>query len=254
MTAVAHALQDNATFVARSVRATSRDVESLLMAVVLPVMLMCTFVWVFGGAVDVGGGAYVNYIVPGAILLCAGYGAAQTATAVAGDMSRGIIDRFRTMPISAAAVINGHVVASLARNAVATAIVVGVALLLGFEPTASPLQWLGAIAVLGLYVLAISWVSALMGLVAGSPDAAVGFTFFILFLPYVSSAFVPTETLPGWLQGFAEHQPVTPVTETLRALMVGTVDGAPAAAVVWSLGLTVVGVVGSAVLFRRRTR
>lgn len=252
MTVIAHALQDNATFVGRSVRATSRDVESLLMAVILPVMLMCTFVWVFGGALDTGG-EYVNYIVPGAILLCAGYGAAQTATAVASDMSRGIIDRLRTMPVSAAAVINGHVVASLARNALATVIVVGVALLLGFDPAASPLEWLAAAGLLLLYVLALSWVSAMMGLLAGTPDAAVGFTFIILFLPYVSSAFVPTETLPGWLQGFAEHQPVTPVTETLRALMLGTPGGEPWASVAWALGLTALGVVGSALLFRRRT-
>ncbi|KAE8766023.1 ABC transporter permease [Georgenia thermotolerans] len=253
MTAITHALQDNATLIGRSVRASARDLESILVSVLLPIMLMCTFVWVFGGALDTGG-EYVDYIVPGAILLCAGYGAAQTAVAVAGDMSRGIIDRFRTMPISAFAVVNGHVVASLARNAVATVLVVAVALLLGFGPTASPGEWLAAAGVLGLYVLAISWVSALMGLVAGTPEAASGFTFLVLFLPYISSAFVPTETLPGWLQGFAGHQPVTPVTNTLRELMVGTPGGEPWTAVLWGLGLTLLGVVGSAALFRRKGR
>lgn len=253
MSVITNAVQDNITLIRRSVRVSARDIESLLVSVLLPVMLMCMFVWVFGGALSVGG-EYVNYVVPGAILLCAGYGAAQTAVAVAGDMSLGIVDRLRTMPIAASAVINGHVVASLVRNAVATTLVVMVALLLGFEPTAGPTEWLAASGILGLYVLAISWVSALMGLVAGTPDAANGYTFLVLFLPYVSSAFVPTDTLPRWLQGFAENQPVTPVTETLRSLMLGTPGADPWAASLWGLGLTAGGILGSAALFHRRMR
>lgn len=253
MNAVARATQDIATLVGRSVRTSARDVESLLVAVILPIMLMATFVFVFGGALSADG-EYVNYVVPGAILLCAGFGAAQTAVAVATDMSRGIVDRLRTMPIVSSAVLAGHVVASLARNAVATASVIVVAILLGFSPTAGAGDWLAAAAVLAFYILAISWFSALIGLLAGSPDAASGFTFVALFLPYVSSAFVPTQTLPDWLRGFAEHQPVTPVTETLRGFMLGTSTDQLGVAVAWCAGITVVSVVASAVAFRRRTR
>src|SRR3954452_2536154 len=143
-------------FVTRSLRHSLRDGESLLMAIMLPVMLMLLFTFVFGGAIDPSGG-YVDYVVPGIILLCAGFGAATTAVYVAGDMHAGIIDRFRTMPVRPSAVLSGHVVASLLRNLLATGVVIAVALLLGFRPAAGVGGWLGAIGIIALYILAITY-------------------------------------------------------------------------------------------------
>lgn len=213
-----------AVFIRRSLTHSLRDGEALLMAILLPVMLMLLFTFVFGGALDPSGG-YVDYVVPGIILLCAGFGASSTATYVARDMSTGVIDRFRTMPLHAGAVLTGHVVASVARNLLATAVVIGVALAVGFRPTADLVGWLGAIGMITLYILAITWLFAAIGLAAGSPDAANGYGFILLFLPYLSSAFVPVDTLPEWLQWVAENQPITPIIETIRSLLMGTPMG-----------------------------
>ncbi|GAA1862557.1 ABC transporter permease [Myceligenerans crystallogenes] len=229
-----------------------RDAESLLMSIMLPVVLMLMFTYVFGGAIDPSGD-YVDYIVPGTILTCAGFGAATTASFVAGDMKAGIIDRFRTMPLRAGAVLTGHVVASLARNLLATAVVFGVALLIGFRPEADLLGWLGAVGVIALWILAITYLFAAIGLAAGSAEAASGYGFILLFLPYVSSAFVPIDTMPGWMQGVAEHQPVTPVIESIRALLFGRDPGSdPFVAVVWCAGILLVAAVWGAWLFRRK--
>ncbi|QJD83857.1 ABC transporter permease [Cohnella herbarum] len=211
----------NAVFIGRSLRHSLRNAEALIMAIMLPVMLMLMFSYVFGGAIDPSGN-YVNYVVPGIILLCAGFGSSSTAVDVAQDMTNGIIDRFRTMPIHSLSVITGHVVASLARNLLATAVVIGVALLVGFKPSASALEWLAALGVIVLFILTFTWLFAAIGSVTGSPSAASGYGFALLFLPYLSSAFVPTSTMPSWLQGFAEHQPITPVIETIRGLLTGT--------------------------------
>ncbi len=240
-------------FIGRGLRHSLRDVEALIMAIVLPVLLMLIFTFIFGGAIDPSG-QYVTYVVPGIILLCAGFGAAGTAVGVAQDMTTGIIDRFRTMPIRGAAVVTGHVVASLVRNLVATAVVIGIALLVGFRPQAGPLAWLAAIGLIGLYILAITWLSAALGLVVGSVEAAGAVTFGFLFLPYVSSAFVPTETMPGALQWVARNQPVTPVIETLRALLTGTPVGASAWwALGWCLLILTISYAWASWLFRRKT-
>lgn len=211
----------SSVFIGRSIRHSLRNTEALTMAIMLPVMLMLLFTYVFGGALDPNGD-YVNYVVPGIILLCAGYGASSTAVDVADDMTNGIIDRFRTMPIRSMNVITGHVVASLARNLVATGVVIGVALLVGFRPHAGFVEWLGAFGVIILFILAFTWLYAAIGLVAGSPSAASGYGFALLFLPYLSSAFVPTNTMPVWLRGVANNQPITPVIETIRALLTDT--------------------------------
>ncbi|WP_413450112.1 ABC transporter permease [Georgenia phoenicis] len=243
---------EEAVFVGRSLRHSLRNVEALLMAVLLPVLLMLLFVYVFGGAIDPGGG-YVDYVVPGIILLCAGYGAASTAVDVATDAASGIMDRFRTLPIRSWAVVTGHVVASLVRNLLATAIVVGVAVLVGFRPTADVAEWTVALLVVAVYVLAITYLYAAIGLATGSPEAATGYGFVLLFLPYLSTAFVGADTLPTWLRGFAEHQPVTPVIETLRSLLMGTeAGGAPALAALWLGGILLVAVLWAAAQFRRR--
>ncbi len=242
----------NAVFIGRSIRLSLRNVEALIMAVMLPVMLMLLFTYVFGGALDPGGN-YVNYVVPGIILLCAGFGSSSTAVDVSMDMTSGIIDRFRTMPIHSMGVVTGHVAASLARNLLATAIVIGVACLVGFRPTAGPAEWLAALGVIVLFILAFTWLFAAIGLVAGSPSAASGYGFALLFLPYLSSAFVQTETMPGWLQGVANHQPITPVIETIRGLLTGTPIGDQAwLAVGWCALLIVGSVVWCSISFKRK--
>ncbi|MBF6478461.1 ABC transporter permease [Nocardia cyriacigeorgica] len=250
----ARAAVDSGTMLDRNIRHTLRSPDTMIMTIALPVMILLMFVYVFGGAMDVGPGAYIDYVVPGIILLCAGFGAAMTAPALATDMHNGIIDRFRTMDIARSAVLTGHVAESVIRNLITTGIVIGVAVALGFRPTTDPLRWLGAIAVIAMFVLALSWVAAALGLLARNPEAANGFTFVFMFLPYVSSAFVPTESMPTWLHPFAEHQPVTPVIETMRGLLMGTPIGDRAVlAIGWCAAITLAGYLAARVLLRRRT-
>ncbi|PZG12037.1 multidrug ABC transporter permease [Micromonospora craterilacus] len=241
-----------AVMIGRCVRLSRRNVDALLTSLLLPVILMLFFVYLFGGAIDTGS-AYVTYVVPGVLLLCAGFGAAGTAVSVTTDLTNGMIERLRTMDVGATSIVAGHVLASVARNLVSTALVLAVAVAIGFRPAVAPLRWLAAVGVLLLFVLAVSWLSAAFGLLARTPEAASGYTFLVMFLPYPSSAFVPVETLPSWLRGFAEHQPVTSVIESLRGLLLDTpVGSAPARAAAWCLGLLALAVVLSAVLFRRR--
>jgi ABC-2 type transport system permease protein len=239
--------------VGRSVRVSSRQVDAMLTSLMLPIMLMLMFVYLFGGSIDTGT-KYVTYVVPGVILLCAGFGAASTAVSVSQDLKNGIVDRFRSMDIGGAALLAGHVAASVARNLASTVLVLGVAFLIGFRPRATPLDWLAAAGVLLLFILAISWLSAAVGLLARTPEAAAGFTFFVMFLPYPSSAFVPIDTMPSWIHGFANHQPCTPVIETLRGLLLDApVGSAPWQAVAWCGGIMLASVAVAGVLFRRRT-
>lgn len=241
-------LASSGIFIGRSLVHSMRDGEGLIMAIGLPVMLMLLFTTVFGGAIQ--GEGYIDYVVPGIILTCAGFGAASVAVSVSRDMTAGAMLRYRTMPIAAATAIVGHVVASVVRNLVATAVVIGVGLLIGFRPTADAVGWLGALAVVTLWILAVTAVFALIGLVAGSPEAANGYGFIILFLPYVSSAFVPIETMPQWLHGVADLQPVTPIIETLRGLLMGGETRA-LEAVLWCLGIVLVAGVLAAWRFPR---
>jgi len=223
------------------------------MSIVLPIVLMLMFTFVFGGAID-RGGDYVNYVVPGIILLCAGFGSSSTAVSVSNDMTNGVIDRFRTMRFRASAVITGHVVASVLRNALATAIVIGVALAVGFRPAGGLLEWLAASAIVLLYILGITYLFAAIGVVSSSADAAMSYGFILMFLPYISSAFVPVDTMPEWLQWVAHNQPLTPIIETIRALVMGREAGPELwAALAWCAGILVVGVVLSVVLFARRS-
>jgi ABC-2 type transport system permease protein len=247
-------MSDVLTLSGRCLRLSRRNVEAVLTSLMLPVMLMLLFVYLFGGAIETGTAKYVTYVVPGLLLLCAGYGASVTAVSVSHDMSGGIVDRFRSLDVGGAAVLGGHVAASVVRNAASTVLVLGVGVLVGFRPHASALDWLAAAALLLAFVVALSWFAAVIGLLAKTPEGASGFTFFVMFLPYPSSAFVPVHTMPGWIQGFATHQPVTPVIETLRSLLLGTPAGAnPWQAVAWCAGILAVSVALSAALFRRRT-
>ncbi|MGO1768760.1 MAG: ABC transporter permease [Microbacterium sp.] len=245
-------LRAEAVFIGRSLRHSFRDAESLLMSVLLPVMLMLVFTYVFGGAID-SSGAYVDYVVPGTILTCTGFGAATTATFVANDMRRGIIERFRTMPLRAGAVLTGHVVASVVRNLLATAVVIVVALAIGFRPGADAIGWLTALGVVTLWILAITYLFAAIGLAAGSAEAASGYGFILLFLPYLSSGFVPLDTMPGWLRPIAETQPATPVIESIRGALMGTGTGlSPLWAVAWCAGILAVAIAWGAWLFARK--
>jgi ABC-2 type transport system permease protein len=249
---MSHAIADSMTMIGRSIRLGRRNVETLIMSIVLPLLMMTLFVYVFGGAINTGT-EYINYVVPGIILLCTGYGAASTAMSVADDMNSGMIDRLRSMPIRSFAVLTGHVTASVARNALSTTIVIVAAVAMGFRPSASPLEWVATAGLLLLYVLALSWLAAGLGSVAKSVESASALSFFMLFLPYLSSAFVPTDTMPSFLRGISEHQPITPVIETVRGLLTGTPIGDKGwIASAWSVGLLVVSFTVATALYRRR--
>lgn len=239
-------------FVGRSMRHSLRDGEGLLLAIVLPVMLMLLFTVVFGGAIDAGGD-YVDFALPGIIVLCSGFGASSVAVSVNRDITGGAMQRFRSLPIPAACCLVGHVVASVLRNLLATAIVVGVGLLLGFRPTAEPAAWLAAVGLVLAWILAVTVVFAAIGLLASSPESANAYGFGVLFLPYLSSAFVPIDTLPGWLQPLAAGQPVTPLTDAIRSLLLGGDPGTqPWFALAWCGGIIVLGAAVAVWRFPRR--
>jgi ABC-2 type transport system permease protein len=246
-------VSDALTMTARCFRLTRRQLDSLLTALLLPVALMLLFVCLFGGAIHTGT-KYVTYVLPGVLLLCAGYGAAITAVSVSQDMTGGIIDRFRSMDVHGPAILAGHVAASIARNIASTILVLGVAYLIDFRPQASLPAWLAAAGLLLAFILALSWLAAAFGLAVKTPEAANGFMFLVAFLPYASSAFVPVATMPGWIQGFARNQPVTPLAQSLRGLLLGTPVGtAPWVALAWCGGILAVALAASSVLFSRRT-
>jgi ABC-2 type transport system permease protein len=242
----------------RCVRRSLRNPEAFFTALMLPIILMLLFVYVFGGALRTGV-QYVDYVVPGLMVLCAGFGAGTTAVAVATDMTNGIVDRFRSMPISSASILTGHIAASLARNLIATALVIGVGVGVGWRPTGSPDRWLAAVAMIVLFILALSWLAGAVGLLAGSVEAANSVTFVLMFLPYVSTAFVPARTMPTWLRAFAAHQPFTPIIETMRGLWMGhTSTGTPVShdavlAIAYCLIILVAAAAGASFLFRHRT-
>lgn len=244
---------DSWILIGRSIRHIVRSTDSLFMSVVLPVAILLLFVYVFGGAINTDT-EYVNYVVPGIVLLTAGFGAALTATAISADLTEGLMDRLRSMPIRASAAVTGHVVASVIRNLLVTGLVFGVAVAIGFRPQVGPWEWLGVVGILTLFVLTITWIAVILGLIAKSVEAASGFAFFVAFLPYVSSAFVPTETMPSVLRAVAENQPVTPIIETARGLLLGTpINDYAWLAVLWCVGILVVAMPVSAYLYRRRT-
>jgi ABC-2 type transport system permease protein len=254
VTRPAAAARDTLTLTGRSLRLTRRNLDSLVSGLVLPVFLMLLFVYLLGGAIHTGM-AYVTYVVPGVVLLCAGFVAAQTAMTVQHDMAGGTMDRFRSMDVSGAALLAGHVIASVARDAAATALVLAVAFLIGFRAAASPPAWLAATAILVLYMNAVSWLAAAIGLLTRSAEAAGNVTFAMMFLPYLSSAFVPIPTMPSWIQGFAAHEPITPVIDSFRGLLLRTATGdSPWLAAGWCIGIALASIALAAMFFRRRDR
>ena len=251
-----YALKDSTVMIARNVSRSLRDPEAFFTALMLPVMLL--FVYVFGGAMKTNG-KYVDYVVPGLIVLCAGFGAGTTAVAVATDMTSIIVDRFRSMPIAGSSVLIGHVVASLTRNLVATTLVIAVGLAVGWRPTGSALGWLAAAAMIVLLILALAWLAAAVGLLARTPEAASSLSMVLMFLPYLSTAFVPAHTMPTVLHAFAQRQPFTPIIETMRGLwMEHTSTGASTAnqaliAIAWCICLLALSSALASRLFQRRT-
>jgi ABC-2 type transport system permease protein len=244
---------ESATLVVRALRLSLRNVDGLITAVALPVILMLMFVYLFGGAVH-SGTSYVNYVAPGVLLVCVGFGAGTTAVSVSHDLTGAIIDRFRSMDVRSEALIQGQVVASVLRTLLSSVLVFGVAVAIGFRSDADVLHWLAAAGILSLFVLALSWLAAAIGILAGSPEGASGLTFFISFLAYPSSALVPVNTMPSWLRGFAGHQPVSLVIDSIRALLLGGKVGSSAwQAIVWSVVIALLSVLLTGYLFRRRT-
>ena len=247
-------LHDPFILIQRSLRHIVKNPDQLLSIAIQPVMFMLLFRYVFGGAIDTGGVSYVNYLVAGILVQMAAFGATTTSLSVANDLSKGIIDRLKSLPIMSSAVLIGHVVADLVRNILSSAVLIGVAFLVGFRPTATFGEWLLFVGILLLFTFAFSWISAILGLIAKSVEAVQWMGFVLVFpLTFASSAFVPTAGMPGPLRAFAENQPVTHVIETMRALMVGTPMGNHGwLAVVWNIAFIVIAIPLAAWLYRRR--
>jgi ABC-2 type transport system permease protein len=257
MTTLTYTLRDSATMVRRDFRHTLRYPNTVVMSLGVPALLLLLFVGVFGGALTpgVGGGHYIDYLVPGILLMAVGYGSSTTALAVNGDMTEGIIGRFRTMAISRTSVLTGHVVGAVVRIMASVVVLVGVALLLGFRPTAGPPGWLAAAGLMVLLVLALTWLAVGIGLLARNPQGTSAFVLVVQVLPFMSSAFVPTGSMSTAVRWFAQHEPFTPIIDTLRGLLLGTpTDGSAVAAVAWCAGLALAGYLWSMALFRREPR
>ena len=259
MTSLSYTLSDSATMLRRNLKHQLRYPSLTIMLAGLPIVFLLLFVYVFGGQLGNGlsghGGrsAYLTYVVPGILIITVASAALGTAISVATDMTTGIIDRFRTMAISRGAVLTGHVIGSLLQTLLVLVLVTGVALAIGFRSHASALEWLATAGVLALFAFALIWLSAALGLAAKSVETASNTPMFLTLLPFLSSGFVPTDTLPAGLRQFAEYEPFTPVTQTIRGLLTGGPVGAHAiAAVAWSAGLALVSYLWAVRLYNRR--
>lgn len=246
-------LRDTSVLIVRSLKHIFKNLDQLMSLAIQPIMFMLLFRYVFGGAIETGTTTYVNYLVAGILVQMASFGALTTSINVATDLQRGIIDRLKSLPITSSAVLTGHVVADLVRNVISSIVLVLVSLLVGFEPTATLDEWLLLTGILLVFTFAMSWLSAIMGLLAKTVEAVQWIGFVAVFpLTFASSAFVPTEGMPTVLRAFAENQPVTHVIESMRALMVGTPMGDHGwKAIVWCVGFTVISIPVASMLFRK---
>ncbi len=249
------AFSDTLVLIGRSLKHIFKNKDQLLALTIQPVMFMLLFGYVFGGAINTEGIRYINFLVAGILVQMAAFGATTTSLSVAMDLKRGIIDRFKSLPMTSSAVMTGHVVADLVRNVISSVIMIGVALLMGFRPAASFLDWLLILGIMLLFTLAFSWISAFLGLIAKSVEAVQWLGFFIVFpLTFASAAFVPTESMPKLLKAFAQNQPVTHIIEAIRALMNGLPVGDHVwLSIVWCLALTIVAVPIASYLFRNQS-
>jgi ABC-2 type transport system permease protein len=250
---------DSATMLRRNLRHMLRYPSLTLLLIGIPVVFLLLFVYVLGGTlgaglggVSGGRGAYVDYVAPGIILLTVAAAAQGTAIAVAMDATEGIIARFRTMAISRASVLTGHVLGNMIQTTLSVAVVVGVALLIGFRPTADPLEWVAVIGILAMVAWALTWLTVALGLVSESVETASNLPMPLVLLPFLGSGFVPTDSMPTGLRWFAEYQPFTPIIETLRGLLLGTPIGNSAIlAVAWCAAISLAGYLWARALFDR---
>src|SRR5688572_18465622 len=213
-----HFLGDTAVLTGRTLRHVTRSLDTIITTAITPIAIMLLFVYVFGGAIDTGTVSYVNYMLPGILLITIASGISYTAFRLFGDLQSGIFERFQSMPIARSGVLWAHVLTSMVANVIALVVVVGVALLMGFRSSAGMLVWLAVAGILILFTLALTWMAVIPGLTAKSVDGAAAFAYPLIFLPFISSAFVPTDTMPGPVRAFAENQPVTSIVNTIRDL------------------------------------
>ncbi len=244
--------------IGRSIKHISRSIDQLLGVIIQPIMFMLLFRYIFSGAIPIPGISYVNYLVAGILIQSAAFGSTTTAVGVSSDLQRGIMDRFRSLPMSNSAVLIGHVVADLVRNTISSTVMITVAFLVGFRPEASFLDWVGIIGMLALFTFAISWLSAILGMLAKSPEAVQWISFLLIFpLTFASNAFVPTAGMAAPLKLFAENQPVSHVIATIRALLFNDpvhfpLGNHPWIAIAWCVGAIVVSIPVVSYLFRRQ--
>jgi ABC-2 type transport system permease protein len=247
-------LSDSYELAKRSIKHITRNLDQLFSVALFPIMFFLLFRYVFGGAINTGDLSYANYLVAGILVQMLAFGANYTTLNLAIDLQRGIVDRFRSLPMARSALLVGHVGADLFRNTISGLIVLGVSFLLGFQPVAGPVEWLLVLALAILFSLAISWLSAIMGLIVKSMEAAQWTGFIIIFpLTFVSSAFVPTDTMPEALRFFAENQPLTHVIEAIRGWLVGSPIGDSGwLGFAWCIGIIIVSIPVATWLFRRQ--
>jgi ABC-2 type transport system permease protein len=248
-----HFLPDTAALLGRSMRHITRSVDTIITTAVTPVALLLLFVFVFGGAIDTGSESYVNYLLPGIMLIAIASGIAYTAARLFNDMQSGIFERFHSMPIARSSVLWAHVVTSLFANALSLVLIVLVALAIGFRTSASVWAWLAVVGILMLFTLALTWLAVIAGLSAKTIDGASAFSYPLIFLPFISSAFVPTETMPEPVRAFAENQPVTSIVNTIQDLFAGRpVSGDIWVALAWCVGILVVAYAFAMLVYRRK--
>jgi ABC-2 type transport system permease protein len=248
-----HFFGDTAVLLGRSMRHITRSPDTIITTVITPIALMLLFVYVFGGAIRTDTDNYVNYLLPGIMLIAIASGIAYTAVRLFTDMKSGIFERFQSMPIGRSSVLWAHVLTSLVSNGLSLVIIVLVAVVMGFRTSASPLAWLAVAGILALFTLALTWIAVIAGLSAKSVDGASGFSYALIFLPFISSAFVPTDTMPGPVRAFAENQPVTSIVNTIQDLFAQRPVGSDIwIALAWCLGILVLAYVLAMAAYRRK--
>jgi ABC-2 type transport system permease protein len=248
-----HFLSDTTALTGRSLRHITRSVDTIITTVITPVAIMLLFVYVFGGAIDTGSDAYVNYMLPGILLITIASGIAYTAVRLCTDMQSGIFERFQSMPIARSGVLWAHVLTSLVANLISVVVVVLVALLMGFHSGAGVTAWLAVGGILMLFTLALTWIAVIPGLTAKTVEGAGAFAYPLIFLPFISSAFVPTESMPGAVRAFAEHQPVTSIVNAIRNLLAEQPVGSDIwVALGWCVGVLVVAYGFAMITYRRK--
>jgi ABC-2 type transport system permease protein len=214
-----HAVSDTGVMLGRSLRHVTRSVDTIITVTIMPIAFLLLFRYVFGGAIQAGTDNYVNYLMPGILLIAIASGVSYTGYRLFNDMKSGIFERFHSMPIARSSVLWGQVLTSLVANAISVVIIIAVGLVMGFRTSAGPFAWLAVAGILALFTLALTWMAVTAGLLAHSPDGASAFSYPIIFLPFISSAFVPTATMPGPVRAFADNQPVTSIVNTIRELL-----------------------------------